>query len=74
LPKNFSCNLGSINVSEFVDNPYTELASFNFKEFEKAVHIGVRALDNIIDENLNRHALKEQAENSKNYRNVGLTY
>lgn len=72
LPKNFSCNLGSINLSEFVSNPYTPNASFNFKEFEKAVHIGVRALDDIIDENLNRHALKEQSDNSKNYRNIGL--
>lgn len=72
LPKNFSCNLGSLNVSEFVENPYTARAKFNWQEFEKAIEIAVEALDTIIDENLNNHALKEQADNSKNYRNIGL--
>lgn len=72
LPKNFSCNLGSINLSEFVIDPYTMSARFDFVEFERAVKIAVRALDTIIDENLNHHALKEQADNSRNYRNIGL--
>ena len=72
LPKNFSCNLGSINVSEFVVEPYTSWASFNFEEFRNAVRVAVDALDTIIDENLDRHALKEQKDNSFNYRNIGL--
>lgn len=72
LPKNFSCNLGSLNVSEFVKRPYTSHAYFDWVEFDRAVEIAVEALDNIIDENLNNHALKEQAKNSKNYRNIGL--
>ena len=72
LPKNFSCNLGSLNVSEFVKNPYTKNSYFDWIEFKDAVKISVEALDNIIDENLNNHALKEQADNSKNYRNIGL--
>lgn len=72
LPKNFSCNLGSINVSEFVVEPYTSWASFNFEEFRNAVRVAVDALDTIIDENLDRHALKEQRDNSFNYRNIGL--
>ena len=46
--------------------------NFNWNSFADAVRIGVTALDNIIDENFGRHALKEQAENSKNYRNIGL--
>lgn len=72
MPKNFSCNLASINLSEFVKYPYTEKATFDWDSFKEAIRIGITALDGIIDENLNRHALKEQAENSKNYRNVGL--
>ena len=72
LPKNFSCNLGSLNLSAFVRKPYTLEAYFDFEDFEKHIKIGIRALDGIIDENLNRHALKEQAKNSKNYRNIGL--
>lgn len=72
LPKNFSCNLGSLNVSEFVKNPYTKDAYFDWIGFHCAVEVAVEALDNIIDENLNNHALKEQSDNSFNYRNIGL--
>jgi len=36
------------------------------------VHIGVRTLDRLIDENYNRHPLKEQQEMSYNYRNIGI--
>ena len=72
LPKNFSCNLGSLNLSEFVVYPYTKNAYFDWDDFIEAVYIAVEALDDIIDENIERHALKEQAENSRNYRNIGL--
>lgn len=72
MPKNFSCNLGSLNLSEFVKNPYTKDARFDWEDFISSVGIAVNALDNIIDENLERHALEEQANNSKNYRNIGL--
>ncbi len=72
LPKNFSCNLGSLNLSEFVVFPYTKKAYFDRDDFINAVGIAVEALDNIIDENIEKHALREQAENSRNYRNIGL--
>lgn len=72
LPKNFSCNLGSLNLSEFVVFPYTKKAYFDWDDFINAVGIAVEALDNIIDENIEKHALREQAENSRNYRNIGL--
>ena len=72
LPKNFSCNLGSLNLSEFVVYPYTKNAYFDWDNFIEAVYIAVEALDDIIDENIERHALKEQAENSRNNRNIGL--
>ena len=72
MPKNFSCNLSSINLAEFVKNPYTYNAEFDYASFGKAVFAGVRYLDQIIDLNLNRHPLKEQRENSYNFRNIGL--
>ena len=72
LPKNFSCNLGSLNLAQFVTDPYTDNARFNVEEFGEAIEIAVRALDTIIDENLNKHALEAQKENSYNYRNIGL--
>ena len=72
LPKYGACNLGSINLSEFVKDPFTEYAVFDYKSFEKAVAIAIRGLDNVLDENLNNHPLKEQKEMAFNYRNIGL--
>jgi len=64
--------LGSINLSEFVSKPFTNDAEFNYEDFKNAVAIAVEALDEIVDENLQNHALTEQREMSYNYRNVGL--
>ena len=72
LGKNSACDLGSINLSEFVIDPFTDKARFDFDNFAIAIDIGVRVLDEIIDENQNNHALKEQKEMSLNYRNIGL--
>lgn len=72
LCKHGACNLSSINLSEFVINPYTPKASFDFEEFCKTVRLGIQYLDKIVDLNANRHPLPEQRENSLNYRNCGL--
>ena len=72
MPKYGACNLGSINLSEFVINPYTDWAVFNYDEFENAVKIAITGLDEVLDEGVKLHALKEQQEMAKNYRNVGL--
>lgn len=72
LPKHGACCLASINLSEFVVNPYTDEAYFDFGTFSSAVRCGVRTLDKLIDENYYRHPLKEQQEMSFNYRNIGL--
>lgn len=72
LPKDGACNLGSINLSEFVLNPYTEDAAFAFEDFKKTVRIAIRALDEVLDYGANLHALPEQREMAKNYRNIGL--
>lgn len=72
LPPNGACCLGSINLSEFVMNPYTDNAYFDFEEFKKVVRLGINYMDNLIEVNYNRHPLKEQREVSYNYRNIGL--
>lgn len=72
LPKNFCCNLGSLNLSEFVENPFSEKSTFNILSFKKAISIAVRGLDVLIDENSNNHPLEAQRINSLNYRNIGL--
>ena len=72
MPKNFCCNLGSLNLAEFVKNPFTESAEFDFDSFSKAIRTAIEALDNLVDKNAEFHALKEQKQNSINYRNIGL--
>ena len=72
LGKNSACDLGSINLSEFVIDSFTDKARFDFDDFGVAIDEGIRALDEIIDENKDNHALPEQKEMSLNYRNVGL--
>lgn len=67
-----ACDLGSINLSELVLYPFTARARFDFEMFGKAIDIAIRALDEIIDENKDNHALPEQKEMSLNYRNIGL--
>lgn len=72
LPKHGACCLSSINLSEFVKEPYTSKAYFDSEGFIHAIKVGIRTLDRLIDENYNRHPLKEQQEMSYNYRNIGL--
>ena len=67
-----SCNLGSLNLYEFVIDKFTDKAIFDWNEFERAIDIAVRGLDDIIDENLERIPLEEYRQNSINYRNIGL--
>ena len=72
LPKHGACNLGSINLAEFVIKPFMKDAYFDAEGFRKAVEISVEALDTVLDENMKNHPLKEQRNMAYNYRNVGL--
>lgn len=72
LAKNSACNLGSINLSEFVINPFTSKAYFDIAGFIETVKISIKALDAVLDENMKNHPLKEQREMAENFRNVGL--
>lgn len=64
--------MGSINLSEFVCEPFTRYAHFDESEFRYAVRIAIEALDKVLDENLDNHALPEQRDMAYNYRNLGL--
>ena len=68
LPAGGSCLLGSINLAEFV----TEDRKFNIPAFEKAVRIAVRALNEVLDEGLPLHALQEQRDSVRDWRQIGL--
>jgi ribonucleoside-diphosphate reductase alpha chain len=70
LPSMGCCLLGSINLSEYVLNPYTERAFFNIEEFKKDVAICVTALNDCLEENV--YPLPEQTESVKQFRPIGL--
>lgn len=72
LPRHGACNLGSINLSNFVLDPFTDNARFSIDSFKKAVELSVEALDTVLDENLENHALLEQKIMAEKYRNIGL--
>ena len=68
LPDGGCCNLGALNLERFVDQD----GNFDFDGFKQTTAIGARFLDNVIDYNLDRHALEEQKQNAMNDRRVGL--
>ncbi len=72
LPAYGSCLLGSINLSEFVNNPFTNEAKFNLEEFKQTVSIAVRALNEVLHEGLPLHPLKQQQECVNELRQIGL--
>ena len=72
LPAGGSCLLGSMNLSEFVINPFTDNASFDFAEFKKCVKTCVGALNDVLEEGLPLHPLKEQQESVAAWRQIGL--
>ena len=51
LPPYGSCLLGSVNLTKFITNPFTEQAEFNWGEFKEVVKIFTRMLDNVVDIN-----------------------
>jgi len=51
LPPYGSCLLGSINLTKFVTDPFTDHAAFNWEEFNQAVAIFTRMLDNVVEIN-----------------------
>lgn len=68
LPAGGSCLLGSMNLAEFV-RPDKQ---FDFEGFRKAVSIAVVGLNEVLDEGLPLHPLKEQRDSVDNWRQIGL--
>ena len=72
LPAGGSCLLGALNLSEFVENPFTDKAAFNIPEFKGAIRIAIRALNDVLDEGLELHPLEEQRKSVRDWRQIGL--
>mgnify|MGYP006279886825 CR=1 len=51
LPPYGSCLLGSVNLTKFVREPFTERAYFDWEEYREVVSIFTRMLDNVVEIN-----------------------
>jgi len=51
LPPYGSCLLGSVNLTRFVIEPFTDRARFDWDDFRKAVKVFTRMLDNVVEIN-----------------------
>lgn len=67
LPAGGSCLLGAINLAAFVNN-----GKFDWDDFNRTVHIAVKALNNVLNEGLERHPLTEQRKTVRDWRQIGL--
>lgn len=67
LPVGGSCLLGSINLAEFACD-----TGFDFESFKHCVKSSVIALNEVLDEGLPLHPLKEQRESVYDWRQIGL--
>lgn len=65
-----SCNLGSINVYEFVEKDFNGKYFFNYDKFIAQIHRAMYYLDLVID--VTSYPLKNIEENTKDIRPVGL--
>lgn len=67
LPAGGSCLLGAINLAAFVRN-----GKFDWHDFNRTVNIAVKALNNVLDEGLERHPLAEQRKTVRDWRQIGI--
>ncbi len=51
LPPYGACLLGSVNLTRFVEDPFTADARFNWDDYKRTVRIFTRMLDNVVEIN-----------------------
>jgi ribonucleoside-diphosphate reductase alpha chain len=72
LPPYGACLLGSVNLTRFVKNPFTDEAHFDWKEYREVVAIFTRMLDNVVE--INGLPLQEQRDEIMRKRRHGMGY
>ena len=70
LPPYGACNLGSLNLTRFVREPFGTQARFDFAALNGATETAVRLLDNVID--LSHFPLQQQTAQALGSRRIGL--
>jgi ribonucleoside-diphosphate reductase alpha chain len=72
LPPYGSCLLGSVNLTKFVDNPFTEQARFNWERYREVVRVFTRMLDNVVE--INGLPLEKQRHEIQHKRRHGMGF
>jgi len=72
LPAYGSCLLGSVNLTKFIKDPFTENAVFDWDKYRKVVSIFTRMLDNVVE--INGLALEEQRNEIQSKRRHGMGF
>jgi ribonucleoside-diphosphate reductase alpha chain len=72
LPPYGCCCLGSVDLTRFVAEPFSEKASFNFEHFGKVVATSIRMLDNVLE--VTAWPLEQQRKEAMAKRRVGLGF
>ena len=72
LPPYACCDLGSVNLTSFVIDPFTDTAQFDFTHFDAIVGVGVRMLDNVLD--VTAWPLDKQRQEAHAKRRIGLGF
>ena len=72
LPPYGSCLLGSVNLTKFVIDPFTEKARFDWPRYREAVAVFTRMLDNVVE--INGLPLEQQRHEIMNKRRHGMGF
>ncbi|MCH9808299.1 MAG: adenosylcobalamin-dependent ribonucleoside-diphosphate reductase [Alphaproteobacteria bacterium] len=73
LPPNGACLLGALNLTAFVQNPFTPQAELDLAALSQRAEIAVRFLDNIIDVSHYPHPCQKEEAFSKRRVGLGIT-
>jgi len=72
LPPYGSCLLGSVNLTSFVRDPFTENAHFDWDEYRRVVKVFTRMLDNVVE--INGLPLEQQRNEIMSKRRHGMGF
>ena len=72
LPPYGACLLGSVNLTKFVRDPFTDRARFDWDEYKQVVRIFTRMLDNVVE--INGLPLEEQRKEIMRKRRHGMGF
>jgi len=70
LPPYGACDLGSVNLTAFVRDPFGDKAHLDIEALRATVATAVRLMDNVID--VSQFPLAKQAEQARGSRRIGL--